>query len=137
MMKTVPTQSMEDTLRRLQSKDPRELTLEDFTTKDSNNGRSILLTLLVNTIIKMRPELGEAQRARIAAHAAVHHPAYLHEAFLDGDAALELTKSFLATRPVKLDIKDLSSMDTPYLIVDTELREYLGQLTMNSTDGIA
>ena len=130
MTKTIPTEPMEDMLRRLQSKDLRELTRTDFTTKDSNTGRSILLTLLVNTIIKMRPELGEAQRARIAAHAAVHHPMYLHEALLDGDAALELTKSFLATRPVKWDTNDLCPMDTPYLIVDTELRECLGQLEM-------
>lgn len=86
--------------------------------------------MLVNFIIDMRPELGEAQWARIVAHAAIHHPSYLHEAFLDGDVALKLAKSFLATRPMKLDIMELCPMDTPYLIVDTELREYLGQLEM-------
>lgn len=133
MIKSIPTESMGNMLRRMQTKDPRELTIEDFTTTDSNDGRSILLTLLVNTIIKMRPELGEMQRARIAAHAAVHHPSYLHEAFLDGDVALELTKSFLVNRPVMLEVTELCPMDTPYLIVDTQLREYLGQLMTTPT----
>ena len=133
MQKTIPTESMERTLVRLQQKDIQQLTLEDFNTQDLNDGRSILLTLLVNSIIELRPELGEAQRARIAAHAAVHHPTYLHEALFDMDVALELAASFLATRPVKLEINGLCPMDTPYLIEDTKLREYLGQLTMTPT----
>lgn len=133
MAKTAPTESIEMLLRRLQAKDPTQLTLEDFTTRDSNDGKSILITLLVNFIATLRPELGETQWARIAAHAAIHHPSYLHEAFSDGDVALELTKSFLATRPMKLDIRALCPMDTPYLIVDTDLREYLGQLTRTTS----
>ena len=128
MQKITPTESMEKLWWQLQEKDVTTLTLEDFTTEDTNVGKSVLITLLVNFVSTMRPELGETQRARIAAHAAVHHPIYLHEALLDGDTALELTKSFLATRPVKLEIEDLCPMDTPYLIIDTELRESMGQL---------
>ena len=130
MQKTIPTESMEKILRKLQAKKPTQLMLEDFASQDSNDGKSILITLFVNSIAALRPELGEAQWARIAAHAAIHHPSYLHEAFLDGDIALELTKSFLTNRPMKLDIQSLCPMDTPYLIVDTELREHLGQLMM-------
>ena len=130
MQKVTPTESMERLLRQIREKDITKLTLEDFTTADTNDGKSILITLLVNFVSTMRPELGEAQRARIVAHAAVHHMEYLHEALQDGDVALELTKSFLATRPVKLGLQDLCPMDTPYLIIDTELRESLGQLTV-------
>ena len=129
MQKVIPSEAIENMLRRLHTIAPTKLTLQDFTTPDSNDGKSILLTLVVNCVADLRPELGEAQWSRIAAHAAVHHISYLHEAFMDGDVALELTKSFLATRPVKLAVDDLCPMDTPYLIDDTKLREYLGQLT--------
>ena len=128
MLKTTPTESMNTLLRRLREKDPTQITLADFTTKDSNDGKSVLITSLVNCIAALRPELGEAQWARIAAHAAIHHPSYLHEAYLDGDTAIKLSKSFLATRPMRLESKQLCPTDTPYLIVDTGLREHLGQL---------
>jgi hypothetical protein len=130
MQKSIPSEVMERMLRRLQGIEPTQIKLQDFITQDSNDGKSILLTLMVNFIVALRPELGETQWAWIAAHAAVHHISYLYEAFMDGDVALKLTKSFLATRPVKLAMEELCPMDTPYLIVDTELREYLGQLTV-------
>lgn len=128
MQKTTPSEVAEGVLRRIQGIEPTKLTIQDFTTPDSNDGKSILITSLINHVVSLRPELGEAQRARIAAHAAVHHSLYLYEAFMDGDVAIELTKSFLATRPVRLTQEDLCPMDTPYLLIDTELREHLGQL---------
>ena len=129
MQKTIPSEMTEGVLRRIQGIKTAKLAIQDFTTPDSNDGKSILITLLVNHVASLRPELGETQRARIAAHAAVHHPLYLYEAFMNGDVAVELTKSFLATRPVRLTIEDLCPMDTPYLLTDTELREHLGQLS--------
>ena len=128
MQKTIPSEVAEGVLRRIQGIETAKLAIQDFTTPDSNDGKSILITSLVNHVVSLRPELGEAQRARIVAHAAVHHPLYLYEAFMDGDVAIELTKSFLATRPVRLTIEDLCPMDTPYLLINIELREHLGQL---------
>ena len=53
MLKTTPTETMEILLQRLRGKDPTQLTLGDFETTDSNDGKSILLTMLVNFIIDM------------------------------------------------------------------------------------
>lgn len=73
MQKSIPSEVMERMLRRLQGIEPTQIKLQDFITQDSNDGKSILLTLMVNFIVALRPELGETQWAWIAAHAASVH----------------------------------------------------------------
>ena len=88
--------------------------------------------MVVNKACYLRQELGQAQMARIAAHAALRNNIILFE-YLTSDTTggiMSFLELALATRPPSFQELLLCPMDTPFLIDNHILREKLGQLNI-------
>ena len=123
------TDNMNTLLRTLTRKGVLNLDLTDFDTPNSSDGKSALLTMVVTSIISLRPGMAESQLARIAAHAAVHSMRHLFSYLMEGERALDFVQSALISRPISLQQPlRLCPMDTPMLLENHGIREQLGQL---------
>ena len=123
-----PTDRILRIIQRISSLPLVDLALHHFDTPDSPEGHSLLVTMVVNNVSTLRPDLGEPQLARLATHAVVRHPSTLLSYLVDTGELKAFAVQALASRPVSLQAKLVCPMDTPYLITDISLREQLGQL---------
>lgn len=121
-------ETIDHLLQELDDRDTNSISAEDFHTRLSSDGTSLLLTFVVNTLHSKNGALDHSQLARVAAHAAVRHPEYLIRCLNDDGEAMNFLTTALATRPLPLREDAVCPMDTPYLIEDVELRGKLGSI---------
>ncbi len=108
------------------------VTIKDFESTGTSDGKSLLVTMVVNQALSRDPGLSATQLARLTAHAALRHPGYLLNVLTEIEEATGFIAMALETRPPQLDEKTLCPMDTPYLIEDATLRDQLGSIYSSS-----
>ncbi len=128
MDKTSSTDFIDDHAWAIYHKQWDSVTIKDFESPYSSDGKSLLLTMVVNQALAHTPGLTDSQLARIATHAAVRDPLYLLRCLTEESTASQFVDAALATRPIRLEEHTVCPMDTPYLISDSSLRDQLGSV---------
>ena len=126
MIKSPSTEFIDNLAWTIHHKNWESVTVKDFESRDTSDGRSLLVTMVVNQASSRDTVLSDTQLARIAAHAAVRHPGYLFRILTDTGEASQFIATALVTRPPQLQENMVCPMDTPYLIDELALRDQLG-----------
>ena len=129
MEKTDSTEVINDLTKRIFNTDLEDLTLDHFSTPGLPDGKSLLLTMVVNQAHHLQPDLESTQLARIAAHTVSRHPKMLLEYLQNSNAARTFITMALAATPLYPHEHILCPMDTP-LLLDATLRERLTHLNI-------
>jgi len=128
MNKTSSSENIDKLAWFIHRKDWELVSETDFHTPHTSDGKSLLVTMLVNKSYSIDNTLSDSQLARIAAHAATRHPTQLLLYLSDPDEATKFIDIARATRPIRLCENTVCPMDTPYLIEEQALRDQLGQI---------